>query len=85
MATGSGSDPRPRVGAPRGPLPDPRAPGFRPRAERRRTLLSDIADLEPDRLDAGDRVGAALSLLIVVLLLAAGAGLLIYALFTAVA
>jgi hypothetical protein len=85
MATGSGSDPRPSSGAPRPPLIDPRTGGLRPRSERRRTLLAEIADPEPDHLDIGDRLGAAFVLLVVVLLLAAGAGLLIYAFFSAFA
>jgi hypothetical protein len=53
----------------------------RPRPQQRPSLLSEIAETEPDRLTAGRRVGAAIALAIVVLALAVGAGALVSALF----
>jgi hypothetical protein len=83
MATGRGPDPGRQGDTPRTTIAGLQR-AVRGPADRRRSLLSDIADLEPDHVSVGHRLGAAITLVIVVLVLAAGAGLVVFALFGAI-
>lgn len=78
MATARGDEPGRYVGERyRGDPPT----SARRRPQPRPSLLSELAETEPDRLTPGRRVGAAIALAIVVLSLALAAGLLVSALF----
>lgn len=63
------------------PQVSPPPTGGRRRLERRPSLLSEIADLEPDQLTPARRLYAAMVLMVVVLALSIAAGVLVYALF----
>jgi hypothetical protein len=78
MATARGDEPGRYTGDRYGDQPPT---GARRRPERPPSLLSEIADVEPDRLTFGRRLGAAVALVVVVLALAVAAGVLVYALF----
>lgn len=77
MATPRGEDPGPPAG-------DRLRPGAQRPPERRTTLLSELADLEPDRLTPAKRLVAAGTLIVVVLAMALAAALLVYTLFDAI-